>query len=154
MASEMTGIEITPLTAADLPRMMELERTSFSDPWSEEAMASTLALPVVTALGARQEGRLVGFVLAYVIPPEGEIADICVDASCRGQGIGSLLLQALMASACCNRYYLEVRDSNLPAQRLYRKMGFLTVGRRRGYYHNPREDAILMVWLPEGDRID
>ena len=139
------AIEITPITPADLPRLMELEQISFSDPWSESAMAATLEIPVVRALAARREGEIVGFVIAYLIPPEGEIADICVAPAVRGQGIGSRLLRALTENCDCTRFYLEVRASNLPAQKLYEKFGFRRIGLRRGYYDRPREDAVLMT---------
>ncbi|MBQ8382653.1 MAG: ribosomal protein S18-alanine N-acetyltransferase [Clostridia bacterium] len=144
--------EITPITPADLPRLMELERASFSDPWSESAMAATLEIPVVRALAARSAGMLVGFVIAYLIPPEGEIADICVAPEARGTGVGSLLMRTLMEHSDCTQFYLEVRASNLPAQKLYEKLGFQRIGLRKGYYDRPREDAVLMAWeLAEGN---
>lgn len=137
-------IRITPVTLADLPRLMELERESFSDPWSESAMAATLEIPVVRALAARREEQIVGFVIAYLIPPEGEIADICVATEERGQGIGTRLLQALTEGSDCTEFWLEVRASNLPARRLYEKQGFEAVGLRKHYYDHPREDAVVM----------
>lgn len=139
----MGAVEITPLTLADLPRVMELERESFSDPWSESAMAETLSIPVVRGLAARLDGELVGFVLAYLIPPEGEIADICVSPEARGKGIATLLLKALLEGEC-TEFWLEVRASNTPARRLYEKLGFVAVGIRKSYYENPREDAVVM----------
>lgn len=137
-------IEITPVTPADLPRLMELERESFFDPWSEAAMAATLDVPVVRALAARRDGGLIGFVIAYLIPPEGEIADVCVAPEARGQGIGAQLLRALIEGSGCEQFWLEVRASNLPARRLYEKMGFERLGLRKNYYDHPREDAVLM----------
>ncbi|MBQ7355001.1 MAG: ribosomal protein S18-alanine N-acetyltransferase [Clostridia bacterium] len=138
------ALRITPVTLADLPRLMELERESFSDPWSESAMAATLEIPVVRALAARRGEQIVGFVIAYLIPPEGEIADICVATSERGQGIGARLLQALTEESDCTEFWLEVRASNLPARRLYEKQGFEAVGLRKHYYDYPREDAVVM----------
>ena len=136
-------VEILPLTADDLPRVMELERESFSDPWSEAAMAATLSIPVVRGLAARVDGETVGFALAYLIPPEGEIADICVSPKVRGRGIASLLMQALLEGDC-TEFWLEVRASNTPARKLYEKLGFAAVGIRKNYYDNPREDAVVM----------
>lgn len=138
-------VDITPVTTADLPRLMELERASFGDPWSESAMAATLEIPVARAIAARSEGKIVGFVIAYLIPPEGEIADICVAPEARGRGIGCLLMRALMESCDCTQFYLEVRASNLPARRLYEKLGFQRIGLRKNYYDRPREDAVLMA---------
>ena len=136
-------LEISPLTVEDLPRLLSLEQACFSDPWSESMMRSTLETPVVRGLAARVDGELVGFALAYLIPPEGEIADICVSPEARGQGIAFLLMQALMEGEC-SEFWLEVRASNTPARRLYEKLGFVPVGIRRNYYDSPREDAIVM----------
>ena len=139
----MTRLEISPLTAADLPAMLSLEQECFSDSWSESMMRSTLEISVVRGLAARLDGELVGFALAYLIPPEGEIADICVSKRVRGQGIASLLMQAIM-DGDCSEFWLEVRASNTPARRLYEKLGFVPVGIRRNYYDSPREDAVVM----------
>ncbi len=143
---------ITPVTPDDLPVMLELERASFADPWSERMMNDLLDLPVCRALAARREGRLLGFLLALVIPPEGEIADLCVAPEARGQGIGTALLEALTGDSACTEFFLEVRTSNTPARRLYEKLGFCAVGVRKNYYEKPREDALVMkLTLPKAN---
>lgn len=135
---------ITPATEADLPAMMALERASFSDPWPESAMRSTFAVSVSRILLARLSDEVVGFAIAYLIPPEGEIADICVSPAVRGQGIGKALMDALIADSHCNQFWLEVRISNHAARRLYEKLGFELLGVRRNYYDHPKEDALVM----------
>ena len=137
----MELVEILPLTAADLPRVMELERESFSDPWSEAAMAATLSIPVVRGLAARVDGETVGFALAYLIPPEGEIYRVATHPDRLRQGIGEALCAAFLS--LCETVFLEVRRSNLPARTLYEKLGFVLTGERKKYYKDPMEDACL-----------
>ncbi len=139
-----SNLVIAPATEADIPAMMALENACFSDPWTEGAMRSTFDIPVTRILVARLEGEVVGFAIAYLIPPEGEIADICVSPAMRGKGIGGLLLNGLIADSQCSQFWLEVRLSNLAAQRLYGKTGFQILGVRKNYYDHPKEDAIVM----------
>lgn len=135
---------ITRVMPDDLDALMALENECFSDPWSRASMAQTLEIPVARAVAARREGKVLGFAIAYLIPPEGEVADLCVAPQERGQGIGEALLHALIDDSCCTEFWLEVRASNLPARRLYEKLGFSVVGVRSNYYENPREDALVM----------
>lgn len=145
-----SDLVIAPATEADLPALMALERASFSDPWPESAMRSTFAVSVSRILIAKLSDEAVGFAIAYLIPPEGEIADICVSPSVRGQGIGKALMDALIADSHCTRFWLEVRMSNLAARGLYEKLGFELLGVRKNYYDHPREDALVMgLTLPE-----
>ncbi len=137
-------ITVAPLTAAHLPAMIELELQSFADPWTEEALAGSLTVPVMRGLGAFDGDALVGFVLAYVIPPEGEIADLCVAPAARGKGIATLLMRAILDADDCTDCFLEVRMSNTPARRLYEKLGFRAIGLRKHYYEHPKEDALVM----------
>ena len=138
------NLVIAPATEADIPAMMALENACFSDPWTEGAMRSTFDIPVTRILVARLAGEVVGFAIAYLIPPEGEIADLCVSPAMRGKGIGGLLLNGLIADSHCSQFWLEVRLSNLAAQRLYVKTGFQILGVRKNYYDHPKEDAIVM----------
>jgi ribosomal-protein-alanine N-acetyltransferase len=92
-------------------------------------------------------GRLCGWVLAALTPPEGEILDLVVAPDRRRQGIGITLMRTVlerMASAGTRRVWLEVRASNLPALGLYQNLGFRQSGRRTRYYRDPEEDALLL----------
>ena len=96
---------------------------------------------------AKREGQVLGQVTAKVIDYEAEIYDIFVEVDVRGQGIGrklfSHLLQSLQEKGV-QVVFLEVRETNLPAIKIYETSGFVPYGRRENYYKNPREDAILM----------
>ena len=139
---------------SDLERIALIERASFSDPWSFEAISAALALPHLRFLVAEDAGRggggasaLVGYVVALVMADEGEIADVAVAPDARRRGIGRLLLERMTAEvveAGARALYLEVRESNTAARALYQSLGFAQVGRRRGYYLSPSEDALLL----------
>lgn len=138
-------------SSQDLVRIAEIENASFADPWTYDALATAMGLAHIRFLVAEEGGGsgscLVGYVVALVMGDEGEIADIAVDASARRAGVGGLLLARVeeeMARCGVRALYLEVRESNLAALGLYRARGFEAVGRRRGYYRHPVEDALVL----------
>lgn len=136
---------------ADLDQVAEIEQASFADPWTHDALATALGLAHIRFLVAEERGgtgsRLVGYVVALVMGDEGEIADIAVAPSARRAGVGGLLLarvQEEMARCGVRTLYLEVRESNGAALGLYEAHGFDAIGRRRGYYRHPAEDALVL----------
>ncbi len=107
---------------------------------------------VLVAEEATEEaGKLCGFVCAKAIAGEWEIENVVVAAEFLRRGIANQLVRELIrraASEAASAILLEVRESNLPARRLYEKHGFREVGRRRVYYKDPVEDAILYALRP------
>ena len=90
---------------------------------------------------------LIGYVLALIAADEAEIADLAVTPAARRRGVGGLLLDRVSRAAAdrgVRVLYLEVRESNVAARRLYESRSFLPVGRRRGYYRHPPEDALVL----------
>ena len=140
---------VRPLRKADLDRVSVLERATFADPWSRRSLAESLRQTYVRGLALENaEGLLVAYGLAAVVGPEGEILNLAVEAGCRGQGLGRLLLDGLVAALReegVTTVFLEVRRSNEPAVALYRSAGFQPQGVRPGYYASPREDALTMA---------
>jgi ribosomal-protein-alanine N-acetyltransferase len=132
----------------DVPAIVEIERAAFSDPWSARSFRDALSHPHVYFACARDDGdNIVGYVVAWFVAGEGEIANLAVTPSGWGQGIGRALLDAALAESLvrgAESVYLEVRASNERARRLYRSRGFEEVGRRAEYYSRPVEDAILL----------
>jgi [ribosomal protein S18]-alanine N-acetyltransferase len=152
-----TALTIRPCVPQDLEQIASIERASFSDPWTFETFSATLALRHLRFLVAEEGGRdvraggaaptLVGYVVALVMADEGEIADLAVAPSARRRGIARSLLERMMTDAMeagVRALYLEVRESNAAARALYQALGFEPVGRRRGYYQHPSEDALLL----------
>lgn len=129
-----------------------LERRSFSDPWSPLSFEQLSRMPqarLFTMTGEAPDAaeELIGFALLLSLPPEGELLNLAVAPERRRQGRGEALMAALLAACRKEKIadlYLEVRASNGAAQALYSKLGFAAVGRRSGYYANPREDAFVM----------
>ena len=155
--SSSTTLTIRPCATADLVAVANIERDSFSDPWSLETFTATLALRHMRFLVAEEVGpgvgrggggrSLVGYVVALVMGDEGEVADVAVAPFARRRGVARLLLERMSADVMeggVRALYLEVRESNRAARALYDALGFAHVGRRRGYYQHPLEDALLL----------
>ena len=131
-----------------IPRIATIEQAAFSDPWSEHAFREALAHPAVYFACARSDaGEVQGYVVAWFVADEGEIANLAVAPAASGAGIGRALMDAALREAWlrgANAVYLEVRDSNARARRLYASCGFEEIARRRAYYRKPVEDAIVL----------
>lgn len=142
-------VAIEPMTAADLPRVLAIERTSFPSPWTEDNFRHEVEdNPLAWNLVARADGKVVAFACAYVVADELMINDLAVDPALRRDGIGSALLRHLLEGARlrgCRRATLEVRPGNRPARALYETFGFEVVGHRPGYYADTGEDALLLT---------
>jgi len=96
--------------------------------------------------GADGMPRILGFLIAHHLAPEWELENIVVSSEARSKGIGTHLIEELLLSAQqtnSQAVFLEVRESNAAAISLYRKLGFQQTGRRKSYYNNPVEDAVL-----------
>lgn len=150
------SLTIEPASLDDLDGILEVERACFRSVWTREQYEYDLAYnPAAHHFVARLGGRIVGNAAMYVVGDEAHIATLGVLPHHRRTGIGTALLQYLLAQARrrgVTRIHLEVRASNRVAQYLYHKHGFRSVGRRRNYYTNPVEDAVVMVWEEEEDR--
>jgi ribosomal-protein-alanine N-acetyltransferase len=147
----LTSLTIRRATEADLPSIYRMEQASFADPWDEDAITAALTLPHmqtwVAERGDHVSRELVGFVIGLMLGAEAEVADLAVSPAMRGQGVGGFLLDFLLAGAAREgvaSVFLEVRESNVAARALYVSRAFREVGRRRGYYRQPVEDALLL----------
>lgn len=134
-----------PVTLLD--EIAEMEVRAFAVPWSKQVFAAAFASESITVLAAMEGDILLGYACLMVIAPEGELMNIAVDGTYRNRGIGTALMEAVLERAAglgAESVYLEVRDSNASARHLYEKHGFEAVGRRKKYYRNPVEDAVVM----------
>ena len=132
---------------ADLDEVMVIERRSFSAPWEESTFRGLMRRPSAALLVAETDDELTGYSVMWFAADEGELGDIAVVPERRGEGIGRRLLResiSVAASRGTRSLYLEVRESNDVARRLYEKVGFSVVGVRKQYYTEPAEDAIVM----------
>ena len=139
-------MEIRKVKENDIPMIALLEREIFSVPWSEQSFLSERSSPDSLFYLGEEEGALVGFCILHRFGEEGEIYNIAVSPYARGKGYGDRLLRYVLEKGeglGTQSVFLEVRESNFPARKLYEKNGFVPVGRRKLYYDAPTEDAVL-----------
>lgn len=141
------------MTLKDVERVYEIDKDSFSLPWTLRAYQ----YEVRENINARnwvlehETDGVVGFIVVWHILDEAHIGTVAIDKGCRGRGLGKLLTAyALLQSVeeGMTLSYLEVRRSNITAQKTYESLGFEVVGVRAGYYKNNHEDALLMTLDP------
>jgi [ribosomal protein S18]-alanine N-acetyltransferase len=142
----VTDLEIRPLTYADLPQVVAIERRAFPTPWSLAMFVLELSKTTGICLAAVLDGRLVGYLVCSRYDTVWHLMNVAVDDRLRRQGIATTLLERLfeLGDKPSEQYTLEVRTSNEAASRLSERFGFRTAGRRRAYYHDNREDALIM----------
>ena len=139
-------IQIVPMTHDHVSQVAQLETLCFSDPWSENSVASELNNPLAFWLVALEGERLAGYVGSQSVMGESDMMNVAVHPDFRRQGVGRRLIEALIGELKkrdCHSLTLEVRASNAPAIALYEALGFFEAGRRRNYYRNPKEDALI-----------
>jgi ribosomal-protein-alanine N-acetyltransferase len=142
------SVRFRPMSTADLDEVMMIERTSFRYPWSTNFFLQELQVACARSILAEIDGRIVGYVLFWLLPSAIDIHNIAVHVDFRRRGIARALLDKVASEARCQsalRVMLEVRKSNLPAQKLYEAAGFVTTGIRKGYYSDDGEDALAMT---------
>ena len=140
-------VAIRLAASGDLAPVVEIERASFSDPWSLTAFRSALDEERINFHVALDGESVVGYAVSWCVIDEAELANLAVVPAMRGQKIGAALLDRAMGDARrvgCVVMHLEVRESNAAARMLYESRGFGMVGRRKRYYREPVEDALIL----------
>ena len=143
----MHAAVLRPARIEDVAAVVAIERASFSDPWPDRAFEDAVSDPALMFLVAVESGDVAGYVISWYVADQGEIANIAVAPSARGRGLGAALLDAALDQGRergAGTTFLEVRESNAPARALYASRAFIEIGRRRGYYRRPPEDAIVL----------
>lgn len=147
----MTSFTLRPMTAADMPAVLRIERAGQLVPWTEGMLRDCLKADYWNTVAVDGEDRVLGFTILSSGGGDAHVLNIVVDPVQRRRGIARGLLEALMEAARAreaDQLFLEVRAGNTPALTLYRDIGFAEVAVRRGYYPLPgggREDAIIMA---------
>jgi ribosomal-protein-alanine N-acetyltransferase len=143
----VTPYRIRAAEPADAPRIAVLERECFPDPWSPAGVREALTLPTALGLVAEVAGVVEGYLLTRWVADTAEILNLAVAHAHRRAGIASVLLRAALEGLerlGVREVFLEVRQSNRPAQALYRDWGFRVAGMRPAYYRRPVEDALVL----------
>ncbi len=139
--------EVRPMRTEDLDSVMEIERASFSTPWSETSFRNLLSREDADLWVAIVDGALRAYAVVWYVDREAELGNLAVARRWRRRGLGRWLLDWALNAARTRgtgQIFLEVRESNRAAQRLYEERGFRRVGVRRRYYRAPAEDAWVM----------
>jgi len=143
------SLTIRRMTVEDVPAAHEIDVSSFTLPWPERSLRFEVTdNPAARCWAAELDGRLVGMLVLWMIVDEAHIATVATHPGYRRQGIASQLLVEALKSAHtegARSALLEVRAGNQAAQEMYRKFGFEVVGRRKRYYKDNYEDAVLMT---------
>ncbi len=135
----------------DIDKVVEIERLSFTTPWSKYAFLSEIYNQPISrpfVIENSRENKIIGYVIYWIIGDEAHINNIALHPEFRGKGIGEYVLRKiieLIKKAGAKFISLEVRPSNIPARKLYQKLGFRLKAIRKNYYINPKEDALILV---------
>ena len=144
----MVSLSIEPMRPADLTDVLVIERASFSMPWSRGAFLYEVEQnQVARCWVGREDGRIVGYICLWEVADELHITNVAVHPDARRRGVARALLESVFERGRASRsrlVLLEVRPSNNEALALYESFGFRVVGRRRGYYYDTGEDALVM----------
>jgi ribosomal-protein-alanine N-acetyltransferase len=142
------NITIQRMTEEDIEEIARLEKLCFSDPWVKENFREELRHRFSVPLVVKSGPTIIGYMCLWHIDDQIEIANFAVSPDFRGRGVGRRMMAEVLREADqrgCTNLILSVRESNLPAIGLYTSHGFVEIHRRKGYYREPAEDAIIMV---------
>lgn len=134
----------------DLPRVVEIEKLSYSTPWSRETFMGEIQNDIISfplVVVEKPEEQVVAYVIYWRVQDDVQINNVAVHPDYRGRGIGEAMLRSTvdrLKKEKVSFISLEVRCSNAPALGLYKKLGFEIIGTRSRYYSNPEEDAFVM----------
>jgi ribosomal-protein-alanine N-acetyltransferase len=148
-ASAPRHLSIRPARRDDVDEVAAIEKRAFSDPWSANSFRSLFGNPLVHFAIAEDAitGKVLGYVVAWFVVDEAEIANLAVSDDVRRGGVGARLLDHALQAAKqrqARMVFLEVRESNEAARALYASRGFAVAGRRSKYYRKPVEDALVL----------
>ncbi len=138
---------IRQMTEEDVAAVAVLEAENFSRPWSHDAFYKTLSDENYIVIIAKESDAVLGYCVLLCTGEEADITNVCTAPVARGKGVATEILTTLMeegTSRGVTEFFLEVRESNTPARRLYTKLGFEEIGLRKNYYEEPKEHAVLM----------
>ena len=141
-------ITIERMSEADVAEIAELDKLCFSVPWSYNSFLAEAQNKIARYFVAKDNEKCIGYCGFWVAYDSGDITNIAVHPNYRQQGIGSGLVSSMMQLAREEKLLsmnLEVRKSNIAAQKLYSKYGFEVKGIRKGYYSDNHEDALIMI---------
>ena len=143
----MNEVVIRKMRTPDVARVMQIELATFTMPWSEATFRGLLRRTDSDLYVAEVGDAIAGYSVFWAVMDQGELGNVAVAEEFRGRGIGHKLIETVLDRAAergVREVFLEVRKSNASAQNLYKAFGFSEVGKRKNYYLQPVEDALVM----------
>ncbi len=153
IADNVSAYIFRPMTMQDLDCVIEIEKQCFTDPWSKESFESSLkekAAHLMVMTTNANPKQTVGYCCLYETLGDGDIVNVAIDPEMRKKGLGHRMIFELMRygrSLNVERFFLEVRESNIAGLKLYEGLGFEVCGMRKNFYSNPTENAVLMTYV-------
>lgn len=149
------SIMVREMREEDVQTVLHIEKESFPSPWSEKLFVDEFSRDFSHSLVACEEerGLVVGYIVFWTILDESHILNIAVSPFARRKGVGRALMrrcEEISVESNTSYIYLEVRKGNVPAMSLYSKIGYQTIGLRKGYYTDTGDDALIMMKRLEG----
>ena len=144
-----TLVSYRAMNEADIPALVAMEATAFYDAWNENMLRNELQNELTTYLVMESEGKIIGYAGFWLVAGEAQVTRVAIAEALRGQGLGTRLTAVMVNKAWelgAEAVTLEVRESNVAAQRAYLTCGFASEGVRPNYYEDNHENAIIM-WL-------
>ena len=138
---------IGEMSLDDLDDVMEIERLSFVSPWTKRLFEEALISPISPSLVMKKDTETIGYIVLYSVVDEAHILNIAIHPSFRVKGCASSLIQYVLdyfEKKGVHKFFLEVREGNLAAIGLYQRFGFEKIGKRKKYYAETNEDALVM----------
>ena len=137
--------KIRMMKKEDIPTIMILEKKLFSTSWEEEMFIEEIEKQYAYVMEIKD--KIIGYICGWKLLDEFNITNIAIALDYQRKGFGKTLVQFLMSKLLdekCFKFFLEVRESNHAAIKLYEKLGFIVIGSRKNYYHSPEEDAMVL----------
>jgi [ribosomal protein S18]-alanine N-acetyltransferase len=154
MMAVASSFSFRPMTVADIPAALELERLTYPEPWSEGVFRDELNLADRIYVLAERDGKMVGFAGLMLVEDDAHVTTLAVRSGARRGGLGTRLMLHLIEAGLergARNLTLEVRATNAGAQRLYHRFGLAAVGVRKNYY---RDDDAVIMWATDIDQAD
>jgi len=154
MMTVAPSFSFRPMTIADIPAVLELERLTYPQPWSEGIFRDELNLTDRVYVLAERDGQMVGFAGLMLVEYDAHVTTLAVRSEARRGGLGTRLMLHLIEAGLdrgAQNLTLEVRATNAGAQRLYNRFGLVAVGVRKNYY---RDDDAVIMWATDIDQPD
>ena len=152
MTAPAPSISFRPMALGDIPTVLDIERRTYPQPWSEGVFQDELAQQNRVYLVAEAEGGMIGFAGLLLVEDDAHVTTLAVESTARQRGIGTRLMLELIAAGLergARNLTLEVRATNDGAQRLYSRFGMAAVGVRKHYY---RDDDAVIMWVTDIDQ--